>query len=169
MDAADVYCHLRERGMHPEYYRFLSCAEDVATFGLWDFSGRFVGYQNYRPFADRNCKNVKEARYFTYLPKKVNGYFGLESLKQPGTVYIVEGVFKAAKLHRLGFASIALMGSETRQHLSQLNLMRRRYVGIGDNDAAGEKFARNLKGFTSPRDLDEMSDQEVLDLLYENH
>lgn len=164
MNAREVFEHLVARGMNPLFYN-TSVAEDVAVFPLYDFGGKYVGYQNYRPFADRNSKNVKEARYFTYLPRQTNGYFGLESLGPSGPVYLVEGVFKAAKLHRLGLPAVALMGSEVKRHKSQLLLMRRPFVGVGDNDDAGRKFARQLNGFTSPRDLDEMSDEEVLELL----
>ena len=168
MTANEVYLHLLDRGMLPSYYRMLSVDQGIAVFGLRDFSGKLVGYQNYRPFADRNHKNVKEARYFTYLPRGTNGYFGLESLVRPGPVYLVEGVFKAGSLHRLGLAAIALMGCETKRHRSQLCLLRRRLVGIGDNDDAGRKFARSLNGFVSPIDLDEMADKDILELLNEN-
>lgn len=164
MTKEETYQHLLDRGMDPSLYN-LAVDAGIVVFPLYEFNGRQVGYQNYRPFADRNHKNVKEARYFTYLPKGVNGYFGLESLDRPGPVYLVEGVFKAATLHRLGFASVALMGSEVKRHRNQLSLLRRQFVGVGDNDEAGERFARQLGGFVSPTDLDEMSDNEVLELL----
>lgn len=167
MTREETYQHLLDRGMDPTLYN-LSVAEGVVSFPLYEFGGRRVGYQDYRPFADRNHKNVREARYFTYLPKGVNGYFGTESLSTPGTVYLVEGVFKAAKLHRLGYCSVALMGAESKRHMSQLSLVRRTLVAIGDNDEAGMKFARKLGGFVSPTDLDEMPDDEVRRLLNEN-
>lgn len=168
MDKYETYQHLLNRGLAPHFYN-LSVGEGIVVFPLYDFGGKQVGYQNYRPFAERNHKNVKEARYFTYLPKAVNGYFGTETLKWPGPVYLVEGVFKAAKLHSLGHAAISMMGSETKQHRTQLRLLRREYIGIGDPDAAGEKFARALNGFTSPLDLDEMSDEAVEELLNEDY
>jgi len=162
--------HLKDRGMMTFLYPDLSVGEGVVSFPLYDFGGRWVGYQDYRPFAERNCRNVREARYFTYLPRTVNGYFGVQSLAHStGKFYVVEGVFKAAKLHRLGYPALALMGSETRQHKSQLNLLGRPYVGIGDNDSAGRKFARALRGFTSPTDLDEMTNKQVLEMLRENN
>lgn len=155
--------------MIPDLYN-LSIDAGVVSFSLYTFGGKQVGYQEYRPFAPRNSANVREARYFTYLPRGTNGYFGAESLDWwPGRFYVVEGVFKAAKLHRLGEPAVALMGSEVDRHLNQLNLLRRPYTAIGDNDDAGKKFARKLGGFVSPRDLDEMSDKEVEELLNENH
>lgn len=156
--------HLKSRGMNPDIYNLGYNCKTV-SLPLYDFSGKQVGYQNYIPFAPKQHKNPREARYFTYLPKDTNGYFGTESLDFSDTLYLVEGVFKAAKLHKLGFSAVALMGSETKRHISQLNLLRRPYVGIGDNDEAGQKFAKALKGFVSPLDLDEMLDQEVLELL----
>jgi DNA primase len=167
MTKEETYQHLLDRKMRPELYT-LGIDAGVVVFPLRQFNGRQVGYQNYRPFAERNCKNVQEARYFTYLPKGVDGYFGLESLTMLGTVYLVEGVFKAGTLHRLGYPAIALMGSETKRHVEQLFLLRRRQVAIGDNDEAGHKFARSLGGLVSPRDLDEMSDEEIKELLSEN-
>lgn len=160
--------HLRDRGMDHTLYR-LSADDEVICFPLYEFGGRWVGYQNYRPFADRNHKNVKLARYFTYLPRGVNGYFGLETLERPGPLYLVEGVFKAGVLHRLGFPAVALMGSEVKRHRNQLSLLRRPLIGIGDNDDAGRKFARALNGFTSPIDLDEMQDADILEMLNANH
>lgn len=168
MKPSEVIDHLYERGMNPYFYN-VSVFDDMAVFPLYDFSGKMVGYQNYRPFAERNHKNVHEARYFTYLPKATNGYFGTESLMSPGTVYLVEGVFKAGVLHRLGFPAVALMGSETKRHLTQLKLLGRPYVGIGDNDKAGMAFAKALNGFVSPTDLDEMTDEAILELLNENY
>lgn len=168
MNREETLQHLRDRGMDPRLYN-LGVGDGVVCFPLYQFNGRMVGYQQYIPFAERNHKNAREARYFTYLPKQVDGYFGTESLHLPGPVYLVEGVFKQAKLHRLGFASVALMGSEVKRHKPQLGLLRRQLVGIGDNDDAGRKFARALEGFTSPTDLDEMTDDAVKELLNENN
>ncbi len=169
MTRDETLAHLQDRGLeNPSFYN-ASVDEGVVTFPLYEFGDRMVGYQDYRPFAPRNSANVREARYFTYLPKKVFGYFGLNTLDRAGPVYLVEGVFKAVKLHRLGLAAIALMGSETKQHMSQLSLMGRPYIGIGDNDPAGERFARKLNGFTSPIDLDEMTDEEVRRLVNGNN
>ena len=170
MNREETYAHLKSRGMLPSLYN-LSVDEGVVVFPLYTFGGNQVGYQEYRPFAPRNSANVREARYFTYLPRKVNGYFGTESLEwcPRGPVYVVEGVFKASKLHRLGVASVALMGSEVDRHLNQLMLMGRPFVAIGDNDAAGKKFASRLGGFVAPLDLDEMDDDKVLELLDEDY
>lgn len=159
--------HLVSRWMVPEAYG-VTWEPEVASIPLREFGGRWVGYQNYRPNGPRITKNVKEAKYFTYLPKKVSGYFGLESLELPGPIYVVEGVFKATVLHCISKPAIALMGSETERHKSQLDLLRRPYIGIGDNDDAGRKFAHNLGGFTSPRDLDEMDLEDIKEMLYED-
>lgn len=177
MTTREIVEHLKERGMSNPYLYNISTDGEVITFPLYDFSKRYVGYQNYRPFAERNHHNVQLARYFTYLPRGVYGYFGLETLAYSGPLYCVEGVFKAGKLHSLGFAAVSLMGTgvyKSRRgwdniHRSQLDLLRRPYICIGDNDAAGRAMAGTLGGFTSPRDLDEMSDNEILELLNENN
>jgi len=157
--------HLLDRGCLYWNDRDIVVSDEMVVFMLRDFSGKLVGYQNYRPFAERNHKNVKMARYFTYLPRKVTGYFGLNSLHWTKRVYLVEGVFKATKLHSLGLSAISLMGSETRQHKGQLGLLQRPITAIGDADAAGAKFAQSLGGFQSPVDLDEMTGSEVVNLL----
>lgn len=172
MTRQETYEHLLDRHLQPWNYPGLGVDAGVVSFPLYDFSGKRVGYQDYRPFAERNCRNVREARYFTYLPRGVNGYFGTESFlgarMQPDwNVYVVEGVFKAAALHSLGFPALALMGSETARHKQQLDLLPYKFVAVGDNDDAGRKFARNLGGVTSPCDLDEMNPNELLNFVYE--
>ena len=172
MTRHETYEHLLDRKLQPWNYPGLSVADGVVSFPLYDLSGKRVGYQDYRPFAERNCKNIRAARYFTYLPRGVNGYFGTESFldkrMQPGwNVYLVEGVFKAAALHSLGFPAMALMGSETKRHESQLSLLPYKFVAIGDNDDAGRKFARSLGGTTSPVDLDEMDTYELTKFIME--
>lgn len=92
-------------------------------------------------------------------------YFSTESLDFSEEIYLVEGVFKAAKLHNLGLTALALLGSDSKRHYRQLKMLNRPLAAIGDNNGAGRKFARPYGGFVSPRDLDEMSDIEVLELL----
>lgn len=163
--------HLKSRGMNTNLYHV--CYDEnemIASFFLYNLSGQIVGYQQYRPLSkDKKTNNVKEARYFTYLPRQVNGVFGLEVLNEADkTIYIVEGIFKAAILHRLGFNSIAVLSSTPKQLKPWFRIMKQQYdlIAIGDNDSAGKQLIATVKkGFQSPIDLDEMVDADILALI----
>jgi DNA primase len=148
--------------------------EGIITFLLFNYNGGIVGYQQYRPDqASKQKKNdPKTGRYFTYLPKDTDGVFGLDVLDHTDrTIYIVEGVFKAAVLHRLGFNALAVLTSTPKRLKPWFRILRQTWnlVAIGDNDDAGRKLVNIVKrGFQSPQDLDEMSDEEILELLKTN-
>ncbi len=165
--------HLKDRGMNPDLYNYSkSYSGNVVTFYLWNLSGQLVGYQQYKPLKTaKKQNNPKSARYFTYLPSGVDGCFGLELLDySKKDLYVVEGVFKAAVLHRLGFNAVAVLTSSPKRFKSWFKVMRQQFnvVAVGDADDAGAKLVRTVgKGFQSPKDLDEMTDEEVLELLNE--
>lgn len=167
--------HLKDRGMNPDLYNYSkSYSANAITFYLWNLSGQLVGYQQYRPLKIiKKQNNPKSARYFTYLPSGVDGCFGLELLDySKKDLYIVEGVFKAAILHRLGFNAVAVLTSSPKRFKSWFKSMRQIFniIAIGDNDAAGAKLVRIVgRGFQSPVDLDEMTDEDMLEMLDEYH
>lgn len=81
------------------------------------------------------------------------------------TVFLTESVFKACALHRLGLNAWSVLGSDVNTHLyRQLRLLGLRFVCLGDNDAAGEKFSQTFGLGTTSKDLDEMTDEELRDL-----
>jgi len=167
--------HLISRGMDPSRYPISYDPEEgIITFLLFNYNGGIVGYQQYRPDqASKQKKNdPKTGRYFTYLPKDTDGVFGLDVLDHTDrTIYIVEGVFKAAVLHRLGFNALAVLTSTPKRLKPWFRILRQTWnlVAIGDNDDAGRKLVNIVKrGFQSPQDLDEMSDEEILELLKTN-
>lgn len=159
--------HLRDRGMIPELYN-PAITEETATFLLYNPHGKLVGYHQYRPSADKKAHNdPKLGRYFTYLPREVDGFFGLEK-DFGGPLYIVEGIFKAATLHRLGFSAIAVLGASPKRIKSWLYSLRqqRPLFAVGDNDPAGAGLVKIVgAGIQSPKDLDEMTDSEVLECI----
>ena len=66
--------------------------EGVATFPLWNLSGQLVGYQQYRPSANKKKDNhPKMSRYFTYRKNRVVGVWGLESWNLSDTLFVTEG------------------------------------------------------------------------------
>lgn len=164
--------HLIERGMNPDLYNVqYDSDERVCTFYLYNGTGDLVGYQQYRP--DQTSKKMNDpklSRYFTYLKSDKDGVFGLETVDSKSKViYIVEGVFKAAVLHRLGFNAIAVLTNHPKRLKPWFRILRAQgwiLIAIGDNDPAGQKLVNTVKsGFLSPVDLDEMRDEDILELL----
>lgn len=131
---------------------------------LYNPHGKLVGYQVYRPGASKEKRNdPRDGRYYTYLPREVDGFWGLEQ-DVGGPLFVVEGVFKAAKLHNLGLSAVAVLGATPRRLNSWFRAIReaRVLLAIGDSDTAGAELVRIVgRGFQSPRDLDEMEDGEV--------
>ncbi len=160
--------HLEQRGV--TFHRYFA-DEETATFLLYNPHGKLVGYQVYRPAGGKLKKNhPREGRYYTYLPKEVDGFFGLE-YDVGGPLFVVEGIFKAMALHNLGFSAVAVLGASPKRLKSWFKAVRqqRTLLAVGDNDPAGAQLVRLVgSGFQSPRDLDEMSQKEVLTLLAEH-
>jgi hypothetical protein len=164
--------HLKERGMNPDLYKpAYGYSASKVTFYLYNLSGQLVGYQHYRPKAGkkRQRNDPKFGRYFTYCPAQTIAVFGLECLdRSKKTLFVTEGVFKAAVLHRLGYNAIAVLTSTPKPMKPWFRVLKRKYdlVAIGDNDDAGRKLVNTVgNGFQSPLDLDEMTDEAILELI----
>lgn len=179
--------HLIERGMNPDLYCVsYDHEEESVTFLLFNLSGQIVGYQKYRPGSEQKKKRNDEdlGRYYTFTSKHQtddgttfkDGVFGYEAIKPPvrrtnEPLYVVEGIFKAGVLHRLGVDALAVLTSHPKRLKTLLRIIKsvRPVVAIGDPDPAGEKLVRFVgAGFTSPLDLDEMADDAILELLKGN-
>ena len=107
----EVLLNLRSRGVTSDTPVFIDEEEGVATFLLYSGT-KLVGYQQYRPAADKKSRNhPRDGRYFTYLPSLTDGLYGLEQDSGTGTLFVVEGIFKAIKLHNLGFNAISPLGA----------------------------------------------------------
>ena len=165
--------HLIDRNMNPSLYSVgFDLEEGIVTFFLYNFSGQIIGYQKYNPNATKEKRNhPKEGRYYTYLPKKTDGVFGLEVLNSElRTIYIVEGIFKAATLHRLGYNAIAVLGNSPKRLKPWFKIMKQAWnlVGIGDEGKPGKLLVNAVgKGFQSEKDLDEMDDSDINRILGE--
>ena len=74
--------HLKDRGMNPKLYVIsYSYSGSIITFYLYNLTGQIVGYQRYKPLSTyKKTNDPKSARYYTYLPRDVDGVFGLELL-----------------------------------------------------------------------------------------
>lgn len=152
--------HLEERGLLPELYPGMGYDEEVARFPLHNFAGKMTGVIQYCPNADKIRDN--RGRYITYITAGEVGVFGVDSLSNPGPIFIVGGMFKAATLHRLGYASLHVSSVSPKSLRPQLQLLHRRFFAIGDADVEGAQFARRWGGWQSPVDVDEMYDKDII-------
>lgn len=163
--------HLQDRHLDTQLHQpWVDEVERVATFWLYNLSGCVVGYQQYRPDADKNRNNdPKLSRYYTYRNKNVLTVWGLESLAlKPGVLFLTEGVFDAARFTELGYPALAVLSNDPKRQLREwLKCLNRRVVAVCDNDAAGRRLAKfgDVAVFTEDHDLGDSSEEFVLDLV----
>ena len=165
--------HLSLRGMDSErVHLIVDDASGVATFLLYNLSGKMVGYQQYRPDAPKKM-NGPEGRYWTYLAKSQTAVWGLDTLSpSAGRLFLTEGIFDAVKLHRQGEAAIALLGNGGSPSLRQwLGVLPQKVIAVLDRDDAGSLLKKSADEYiTVPaphKDLGDMTDAEVLAFLSE--
>lgn len=146
--------------------------EGVATYPLWNLSGQMVGFQQYRPAADKKRDNhPRDSRYFTWRKDKVVGVWGLESWSFSNTLFVTEGVFDAARLTFLGYSAVATLSNDVDPSLAKwLWAVRktRLVVAVCDNDAAGRKLAKCghvAHVMEEGKDMGEASDEYVKNFL----
>ena len=148
----------------------LDLENDVATFYLWNLSGNFCGYQQYRRFGEKKPNNnPKSGKYFTYRKQPTLGVWGVESLHlTPNVVFVCEGVFDAARLTAKGVSALAVLSNNTGKDLSNwLMMLNRKVVAVCDNDDAGRKLAKfgDVAVFCEDHDLGDSSDEFVNNLV----
>jgi DNA primase len=144
--------------------------ERTATFFLYNLSGGLVGFQQYRPDANKEKKNQpKTGRYFTYRKEGTLGVFGLESLHlTPGLVFVTEGMFDAMRLTERGFSALATLSNNPTADLRNfLTMLPAHVVAVCDNDKAGLKLAEfgDEALVLDSKDLGDSTDEEVDALL----
>jgi hypothetical protein len=110
---------------------------------MWNFSGQMVGYQKYEPGAPRLHNNGEHARYHSWFGLNKMGVWGLETVDwRGGTLFLVEGVFDACRLHSHGLQAVAVVANDPKHLRSWLNTLPHHRVAVPDGDAAGHKLAR---------------------------
>lgn len=163
--------HLCGRHMNLGIHRvWLDNEEYMATFPLLNLSGQLVGYQQYRPLANKEKKNnPKEGRYFTYTKKDTRGVWGLESWKFSKTLFVTEGIFDACRLTNRGYSAIATLSNDPKHLCNFFYIISqdRPIVTICDNDDAGKKLAKygTLFHIMDKGDLGDASEEYVENLL----
>lgn len=167
----NILAHLKSRGIDPSRYHF-SYDDETACFLLWNLSGKIVGFQQYRPSADKARKNdPKDSRYYTHFERGTVAVWGLESFYyRTDVLYLTEGIFDCVKLHNQGLPAIAALANDPKHIRHWLRIIRatRTLVGICDNDAAGSKLADTVDialTLEYNKDLGELSDNEVKEWL----
>ena len=166
--------HLKDRHVDLNLHRpWIDEDERVAVFYLYNLSGSIIGYQQYRPDADKMKDNhPKEGRYFTYRKQPTLAVWGVESLHlTPHVVFLTEGVFDAARLTERGYSALAVLtDNPTKDLRNWLSMLNRKVVAVCDNDAAGRRLAKfgDVAVFTEDKDLGEADDEFVTRLLNEH-
>lgn len=141
-----VMQHLLSRHMDVDLHRpIIDEVEGIVTFFLYNLSGQIVGYQQYRPGAEKFSKNnPRSGRYFTFRPKRTVGVWGVESLHlRNDIVFVTEGIFDAARLTQRGQPALAMMCNNPNTDLRNfLRCLGKPVVAVCDPDAAGMKLAK---------------------------
>ncbi len=168
--------HLTSRHVNVELYKGLTISEDdfSATFFLWNLSGQLVGYQQYRPERPKmdHTLNPRELRYFTYATKcdvntQKHAVFGIDLLNpKQKTLFVVEGVFDAVRLHNLGLNALAVLACNPKQMKSWLGTLGYTIIPVCEGDAAGQKLKSlantdNVEYLDDGFDLGDMTDEEI--------
>jgi len=163
--------HLLSRHLDLALHRpMLDEAEGVATFYLYNLSGQLVGYQQYRPWAEKKPFNhPKLSKYYTYRKQPTLAVWGVESLHlTPSVVFLTEGLFDAARLTSRGYSALAVLSNDPTPDLRNwLTSLNRRVVAVCDSDNAGKKLAKfgDVAVFTTDKDLGDSTDEYVTALL----
>lgn len=166
--------HLVDRHIDLELHRpIIDEEERVATFYLWNLSGKLCGYQQYRPGGEKNSNNPKEGKYFTFRKQPTLAVWGVESLHlTPNVVFVTEGLFDAARLTERGASALAVLSNNPTADLNNwLTCLNRRVVVVCDNDTAGKQLATFGQDvvFTEEKDLGDSTDDFVTFLLESYH
>ena len=162
--------HLQARHLDTRLHTvWLDEQAGLAAFPLWNLSGKLLGYQQYRPSGSKSVNNdPREGKYFT---RKLNNaeptYWGIESWYLSNTLFLVEGLFDAARITALGYSALAVFTNNPGANFSgfiKLVQKMRPVVAVCDNDVAGRKLAKY--GHTSHvmedgKDMGEASDEYV--------
>jgi DNA primase len=128
--------HLKKRHL---YHKDIITSGDTTYFLLWNISGQLTGYQQYKYLAPKKGKNPKELKYFT----RGKGVWGLQYLNTKlSTMYVVEGVFDAVRLHNLGLNCIAVLGNSPKPLKTWLNTLSYKTIAVCDGDRAGRALSK---------------------------
>lgn len=165
------YEHLKERYLNIDLYSCIMVFDDVIIFPLWNLSGQMIGYQQYRPGADKKQKNdPREGKYYTSLHGDKNekplAMWGLESYSYRSNVLILtEGIFDACRMHNNGIPAVALLTGSYKHFRNWLYCQPRKIFKVDDDHASQLGPYENLDLPEGRSDLGECSSAEVKDII----
>jgi 5S rRNA maturation endonuclease (ribonuclease M5) len=166
-----LYTHLIDRHVNFDLHRvWLDEAKQVATFPLYNLAGTLLGYQQYRPNGSKAVNNdPREGKYFTRKPSNPEpSYWGVESWNLSNTLFLVEGLFDAARLTSLGYSALAVFTNNPGSNFMgfvQLVQKLRPVVVVCDNDVAGIKLAKYGHMYATMQSGKDVSEADELELL----
>jgi hypothetical protein len=168
--STEMLAHLSGRCLDPSKYSGVAVDVDSVTFPLWNLSGQMVGYQVYKPNAEKNHQLApRDQRYFTYVTRAGGkepalAVWGIETVSSNKPLYLVEGVFDACKLHNLGLSAVAVLSCDPKHLKSWLATLPQKKVAVCEGDAAGRKLAKfgNSAVFLPEgKDVGSLNDEEL--------
>jgi DNA primase len=156
--------HLKSRHLDISLHRVFIEGE-TATFPIYNLLGEFTGFQQYRPSGFKKVpNNPREGKYFT----RGKGFWGLESWSFTNTIFIVEGLFDAARLTQRRISALAVLSCDPSKEIKdQLRLIRmqRPVVALCDNDSAGKRLGRLAhRSYTMLDDVGSASEEELISI-----
>lgn len=176
MSKSKLVSHLYSRHLKLEEYTSIIVGDDLVYFLLYSLTGKLVGYQQYNYLADKIAKNhPREGRYFTYVTSegtcKANSVWGLDRLDSSKTeLYVVEGVFKACRLHNLGLNCVAVLGNNPKSMYNWFYSLPYKIIPICDGDKGGKALGKLTSNSIYLKDgqyLDEMTVKDIKEVIYE--
>lgn len=161
--------HLKERHLNIDLYDgvYLNEEERLVTFLLWNLSGKLVGYQRYKPDADKKAPNdPRESRYFTRVGGSTRNrhlaVWGLESLSwRPDILVVCEGIFDACRFHNESIPAVALLSSNDSRYKNWLECLDRKLYAALDDHATQFTGMIDLQLPEGKEDFGECSDQQI--------
>lgn len=153
--------HLKSRKLNIERYFNISYDCDSVTFPLYSVTKNLIGYQRYTPNAEKKKRN--EGKYYTHFSSGNYGFWGTETLEYKGPIFLCEGIFKSCSLHNFDLCSLAVLGNDPKQIVSQLKLLGREIITVPDPDKAGNKLKKfGHLNIDLDIPLDEMYDIDIM-------
>lgn len=155
----DIKQHLIERDFlldDPFFPAFIG--EDTVSFPLYNLSGKLVGFHHYNPIGYKGAGSYKAEikKYITEVTKENDNpkvrqlaVYGLHTLDERPYVFIVEGIFDAVKLMRLGYPVLAVFTNDPKPLRNFFYLLSKRIIVIADSDVKSRQL----------EDLKRMSDE----------
>ena len=143
--------HLLNRGLNNNILFDIDYDQEIVSFPLFTPWGKRVGYQNYRWNNDKTKhNNEKYGRYYSHISPSYRhcAFFGTDSLRRQGPLFIVEGVWDAVSVLNCGYACLALLGAtpspEMTHYINEvdIDISSRFRVGILDNDETSAKMKK---------------------------